>query len=70
MHNLYHNEIAGITYKELYCLQGNRKYKTCKRYQIIEKYGEPAPRGILPNSCINLEVLELRAGLLVEEKIG
>ena len=51
LNNVYHNEMVGLTYKSLYCLQVNRKYKTCKRYNAFVKLGKSAPRNILPNSC-------------------
>ncbi len=52
-----HNEIIGLSYRNLYCLQVNRKYKMCKRYHAYIKFGKPAPRSILPNSRISIEEL-------------
>ncbi len=53
--DIQHNEMVGLSYRLLYCLQVNKKYKSCKRYHAYLKLGKPAPRSVLPNSCINLE---------------
>ncbi len=53
--DISHNEIVGLTYRDLYCLQVNKKYKVCKRYLAYRKFGKPAPREILPNSIVKLE---------------
>lgn len=58
VNNVSHNEIIGLSYRELYCLQVNKKYKTCKRYNAYLKLGKPAPRYVLPNSCIKIEELK------------
>jgi len=52
-----HNEIVGITYRMLYCLQTNRRYKECKRYQVHERTGIMAPYSVMPNSGARLEDL-------------
>jgi len=50
-----HNEMVGLTYSSLYCLKGNKKYKSCKRYQAFTQLGRQAHRMILPNSCLSLD---------------
>jgi hypothetical protein len=57
VNDLTHNEIVGLTYRDLYCLQVNKKYKSCKRYLAYRILGKPAPRDLLPNSSIKLEEL-------------
>jgi hypothetical protein len=63
VNNITHNEIVGMSYRNLYCLQVNKKYKMCKRYNAYIKMGKPAPRYILPNSPLKIEELS-------EEKIS
>jgi hypothetical protein len=59
--DIQHNELIGFTYKALYCLQGNKKYVTCKRYQAFLKTGRQCTNNVLPNSCISVdEITELR----------
>lgn len=48
--NVNHNEMVGLTYRSLYCLQVNKKYKMCRRYNAYVKNGKHVPRNILPNS--------------------
>jgi hypothetical protein len=55
VNNINHNEMVGLSYRNLYCLQVNKKYKICKRYLAYQRFGKPAPREILPNSNIKLE---------------
>jgi hypothetical protein len=55
VNDMRHNEIIGLTYRNLYCLQVNKKYKMCKRYIAFRKIGKQAPRYVLPNSCVNME---------------
>jgi hypothetical protein len=55
LNNTCHNEMVGLTYRRLYCLQVNKKYKMCKRYHAFQKLGKPAPRYILPNSVVSIE---------------
>jgi hypothetical protein len=55
MNNTTHNEMVGLTYRSLYCLQGNKKYKSCKRYQAFMQLGKPAHRMVLPNSSLSLD---------------
>ncbi len=50
-----HNVIVGLTYSSLYCLQVNKKYKSCKRYEACVKLGKQVHRSILPNSSFNWE---------------
>lgn len=57
VNDISHNEMVGLSYRELYCLQVNKKYKTCKRYMAYQKLGKPAPRFVLPNSCIKIDEL-------------
>jgi hypothetical protein len=57
LNNINHNEIVGITYRKLYCLQVNKKYKVCKRYHAYLKLGT-APRSLMPNSKECSEILE------------
>jgi hypothetical protein len=42
-------------YKELYCLAGPERYKTCKRYIVSEKTGIPVPKNIMPNTELSVE---------------
>ena len=53
--NIHHNLIAGMTYRNLYCLQVNSKYKSCRRYQASTRLGRPVHRLILPDSSVSLE---------------
>jgi hypothetical protein len=55
LNNINHSEMVGLTYRSLYCLQGNKKYKVCKRYHAFTKLGKPAPPDILPNSSFDME---------------
>ena len=55
MNDITHNEIVGLTYRSLYCLQGNKKYKSCKRYQAFMQLGKPVHRMVLPNSSLSME---------------
>ncbi len=55
LNNVCHNEMVGVTYRSLYCLQGNKKYKQCKRYQAYLKLGKEASRKVMPNSHLSLE---------------
>ncbi len=50
-----HTEIIGLTYRSLYCLQVNKKYKSCKRYAACIKLGKQVHRKVLPNSSYTLE---------------
>jgi hypothetical protein len=59
LNNVNHNEMVGLTYRSLYCLQVNRKYKMCKRYQVCIKSGKKAPRNILPNSSLHPDFIAL-----------
>jgi len=51
LNNIKHNEMVGLTYRSLYCLQVNKKYKVCTRYHL-GKLGRKVPRNILPNSLV------------------
>ena len=43
--NIHHNEMIGFSYRSLYCLQVNKKYKTCKRYHAYhETWENSSPR--------------------------
>jgi hypothetical protein len=55
VNDVQHNEMVGLSYKLLYCLQVNKKYKACKRYHAYVKLGKPAPISVLPNSRVNLD---------------
>jgi len=46
-----HNEMVGLTYSSLYCLQVNKKYKACRRYQLYMELGTQVHRSVLPNSA-------------------
>jgi hypothetical protein len=59
VNNITHNEIIGHSYRDLYCLQVNKKYKMCKRYHAYLKLGNDVPRDILPNSLLKIEELSL-----------
>ncbi len=54
INDIQHNEMVGLSYRLLYCLQVNKKYKTCKRYHAYIKLGK-APKSVLPNSRVNLD---------------
>jgi hypothetical protein len=62
-HNVNHNEMVGLTYRSLYCLQGNKKYKACKRYQACMLYGKQVTNAVLPNSPMSLEEIANFAGM-------
>ena len=57
INNINHTEMVGLTYRSLYCLQVNKKYKVCKRYHAYTKIGKPVPRSVLPNSHVNIDEL-------------
>lgn len=57
LNNIYHNEMVGLTYRRLYCLQVNKKYKVCKRYHASIKLGKAIPHNILPNSPVCIDEL-------------
>ncbi len=57
LNNVGHNEMVGLTYRNLYCLQVNKKFKTCKRYQVCIRLGKKASRDILPNSPLNPDLI-------------
>jgi len=60
LNEVNHNEMVGLTYRSLYCLQGNKKYKTCKRYQACMILGRQVPRMILPNSSFTIDEIANR----------
>jgi hypothetical protein len=62
-YNVNHNEIVGLTYRRLYCLQGNKKFKACKRYQACVKFGKQVTHTILPNSLMSLEEIANYSGM-------
>lgn len=64
LNNICHNEMVGLTYRSLYCLQVNKKFKMCKRYNAYMKLGRPIPRNILPNSLVNIDQLTDSSGSL------
>jgi len=53
--DVFINEKAGTTYKNLFCTAGELKYKSCKRFIISEKMGRPAPDNIMPNSSMSID---------------
>jgi hypothetical protein len=55
VNNIAHNEMVGLTYRNLYCLQGNKKYKSCKRYQAFMQLRKPIHRLVLPNSSLSMD---------------
>lgn len=57
LNNVIHSEMVGLTYRSLYCLQGNKKYKTCKRYLAMNRFGNKIPRNVLPNSVAPIDEL-------------
>jgi hypothetical protein len=57
LNNINHNEMVGLTYRSLYCLQVNKKYKVCKRYHASIKFGKAVPRNFLPNSKVSIDEL-------------
>jgi len=60
LNKVNHNEMVGLTYRSLYCLQVNKKYKSCKRYQACLKLGHKVARMVLPNSPFSLEEIASR----------
>ncbi len=64
LNNICHNEMVGLTYRSLYCLQVNKKFKMCKRYHAYIKLGKPVPRNILPNSHVDIDQLADSSGSL------
>ncbi len=55
--NVTHSEMVGLTYRSLYCLQGNKKYKVCKRYLAINRFGKKLPHNVLPNTVAPIDEL-------------
>ena len=55
LNKVAHNEMVGFTYSSLYCLQGNKKYKSCKRFNACKLLGKQVPRMILPNSPLTID---------------
>jgi uncharacterized cysteine cluster protein YcgN (CxxCxxCC family) len=55
LNKISHTEIIGLTYRSLYCLQVNKKYKSCKRYEACTKLGKQVHRKVLPNSPYSIE---------------
>jgi len=55
LNKVVHNEMVGLTYGSLYCRQGNKKYKSCKRYQACIKLGKQVHRMVLPNSPYTID---------------
>jgi len=64
LNNVNHNEMVGLTYRSLYCLQGNKKFKSCKRYQACTKLGKQVTRTVMPNSSLSLEEIANYTGIL------
>jgi len=64
INNTRHNEIVGLTYRSLYCLQVNKKFKMCKRYNAFVKFGKPVPRFVLPNSLVSIDELADTSGIM------
>jgi uncharacterized cysteine cluster protein YcgN (CxxCxxCC family) len=60
LNKVNHNEIIGLTYSSLYCLQVNKKYKSCKRYLARTYLGKQVHRDILPNSPNSIEEIASR----------
>ncbi len=52
--HLYSQETLDI-YKRNYCLAGREKFSQCKRFQVAEATGRPAPSWVLPNSMLTVE---------------
>jgi hypothetical protein len=63
LNNVNHTEIIGLTYRSLYCLQVNKKYKSCKRYMACNKLGKQVHRNVLPNSPNSIEEIVSRHDL-------
>lgn len=53
--NVFKNEAAGESYRNLYCNAGESKFTSCKRYLVSEKMGRPAPDFIMPNSSLAID---------------
>ncbi len=53
--SVFKNETSGESYKNLYCNAGESRFKACKRYQVSEKAGMPAPENIMPNSSLTVD---------------
>jgi hypothetical protein len=64
LNNVDHNEMVGLSYRSLYCLQVNKKYKMCSRYYAYIRLGKPAPRNLLPNSHLRIDELTDPSGSL------
>ena len=58
LNKVNHTEIIGLTYRSLYCLQVNKKYKSCKRYAAYIKLGRQVHRKVLPNSPYSIEEID------------
>jgi len=62
LNKVNHTEIIGLTYSSLYCLQVNKKYKSCKRYVVCKKLGKQVNSNVLPNSPYSIEEIASRHG--------
>lgn len=62
--NVFKNEASGELYKNLYCNAGESRFKACKRYQVSEKVGMPAPENIMPNSSLTIEEIIAKMNVL------
>jgi hypothetical protein len=52
--NVFSVENAAIAYKSLFCLAGEIKFKSCKRFIVSNKVGS-CPSNIMPNSSKSIE---------------
>ena len=60
-------------YKKLYCVAGEDKFKTCKRYIVSEITGKPTPMFVLPNSTYTVKQIlnkMLENGDITEDDIN
>ena len=62
--NVFHNELIGKTYRNLYCETIENRFLKCKRYLISEKYKKEPPESILPNSTLSIDEIAQQMGLI------
>ena len=63
VYNVLSSERAGVAYKTLYCMAGEARFKTCKRYIVSSQAGFCPPE-IMPNSSKSVHdiLAKIKAG--------
>lgn len=63
INNVFHNELIGQTYKNLYCITRDNQHKSCKRFLFLNKYNTSPPDSVYPNSKLSLDEIAKRMGI-------